>query len=141
MDPSKTLSEMIDTGELDAIQAPHPPSTFYSAPDRVKRLFENYVEIERAYFRKTKIFPIMHTVAIRREVYEQNRWIAQSLYKAFVEAQRRTYEDLRETAVLKSMLPFLNWEVDETIRMMGDDYWAYGLEKNMQGLETFLKYH
>jgi hypothetical protein len=82
---------MIETGEIDALQAPHPPSTFYSAPDAVKRLHENYVEIERAYFRKTRIFPIMHTVAIRRELYEANRWIAQALFKAFLAAQRKVY--------------------------------------------------
>src|SRR6185437_6929247 len=69
---NETLSAMIAAGELDAVQAPHPPSTFYTAPERVKRLMEDYVEVERAYFRKTRIFPIMHTVAIRREVYEAN---------------------------------------------------------------------
>ena len=64
------------------------PSTFMTAPDRVKRLFPDYEQVEKQYYRDTGIFPIMHTVAIRREVYEQHRWIAQSLYKAFVAAQR-----------------------------------------------------
>ena len=105
IDPTRTLSAMIETGELDAIQAPHPPSTFYSAPDRVKRLFENYVEVERAYFRKTGIFPIMHTVAIRREVYEANRWIAQSLMKAFVAAQRKVYDALHHQEAYSTMFP------------------------------------
>jgi hypothetical protein len=78
----------------------------------VRRLFADYKEVEQEYYRKTRIFPIMHTVAIRRGVYEQNRWVAQSLYKAFVEAQRRTYEDLYMTAALKAMLPWLSRRCD-----------------------------
>jgi 4,5-dihydroxyphthalate decarboxylase len=83
----------------------------------------------------------MHTVAIRREVYEKNRWIAQALFKAFHESQRRTYEDLKETAALKAMVPWLGAVMDETRSEMGDDYWAYGLEKNYETLQTFLGYH
>jgi hypothetical protein len=91
--------------------------------------------------RKTRIFPIMHTVAIRRDVYEQNRWIAQSLCKAFAEAQRRTYEDLHVTAALKAMVPWLTSHIEETCALMGDDFWAYGIEPNRASLATFLRYH
>ena len=135
----KTLSQMLRDGEIDALHTARMPSTYDGKT--VLRLFENYGEVEREYYRQTKIFPTMHTIAIKREVYEQNRWIAQSLYKAFVEAQRRTYHDLRETAALKAMVPFLNWEIDQTIKEMGDDYWAYGVENNVKTLETFLRYH
>ena len=137
----KTLSAMIAAGEIDALQAPHPPSTFYSEPGAVRRLFENYVEIERAYFRKTRIFPIMHTVAIRREVYEANRWIVQSLYKAFVAAQRRVYEQLGHQEAYQTMLPWLMAHVEEARRELGEDWWAYGLEPNCHVLDTFLRYH
>ena len=83
----------------------------------------------------------MHTVAIRREVYEANRWIAQSLTKAFMAAQKITYASLRETAALKAMLPWLNGHVEDTIREMGEDYWPYGLAPNVDTLRTFLRYH
>jgi 4,5-dihydroxyphthalate decarboxylase len=141
IDPTKTLSAMIASGEIDAIQAPHPPSTFYTAPDRVKRLIENYVEVERAYFRKTRIFPIMHTVAIRREVYEANRWIAQSLLKAFIAAQRKVYDALHHQEAYATMLPWQMAYVEETQREFGEDWWAYGLEPNRHVLDTFLRYH
>ena len=108
---------------------------------KVKRLFENYADIERAYYRQTKIFPIMHTVVIRREVYEANRWIAQSLTKAFMEAQRKTYEDLYETAALKAMLPWLTAHVEDARKEFGNDWWSYGLENNANVLETFTRYH
>jgi 4,5-dihydroxyphthalate decarboxylase len=96
--------------------------------------------VEQDYFRRTKIFPIMHTVVIRREIYEKNRWIAQSLYKAFCQAQQETYQDLYETAALKAMLPWLTAHVEEARREMGDDFWPYGFEKNVATLSTFLRY-
>ena len=137
----KTLSGMIAAGEIDALHTARAPSTFYSKPDAVKRLFPNYVEVEREYYRRTKIFPIMHVVAIRRELYEANRWIAMSLYKAFVEAQRRTYRSLRETAAHKAMLPWLVAHVEDALREFGEDWWPYGFHGSRHVLDTFLRYH
>ncbi|HEX7889888.1 MAG TPA: ABC transporter substrate-binding protein [Ramlibacter sp.] len=139
--PTQTLARMLLEGEIDALYTARMPSTYRTGGGRVKRLFEDYPDVERRYFRETGIFPIMHTVAIRREVYEQNRWVAQSLTKAFVESQRRCYEDLQETAALKAMLPWLTAHLEEARREMGDDYWPYGLERNRKTLETFLRYH
>jgi 4,5-dihydroxyphthalate decarboxylase len=84
---------------------------------------------------------MMHTIAIRREVYEQHRWIAQSLYKAFVAAQRATYEDLYVTAALKMMLPWLTAHVEDARALLGEDFWPYGFARNRQTLATFLRYH
>ena len=139
--PTQTLSQMLLDGEIDALYTARMPSSFRTGGGRVRRLFENHVEVERQYFRDTGIFPIMHTVAIRRELYEANRWIAQSLYKAFVESQQRTYDDLADTAALKTMLPWANAHVEEARREMGDDFWPYGLDRNRKALETFLRYH
>ncbi len=74
--PKQTLAQMISDGELDAMHTARTPSTFAARPGTVRRLFEDYVEVEKAYYRKTKIFPIMHTVVVRRELYQANRWIA-----------------------------------------------------------------
>lgn len=136
-----TLSQMIAAGEVDAIEAPRAPSTFYTRPDTVRRLFENYLEVERAYFRKTRIFPIMHTVAIRRDVYEANRWIAQALFKAFLAAQRKIYDGFHHHEAYQTMLPWQMAQVEEAQRVLGDDWWAYGFEPNRHVLETFLRYH
>ncbi len=137
----KTLSQMLANGEIDALHSPRMPSTLHTQPDRVKRLFEDYVEVERAYYQKTKLFPIMHTIAIRREVYEQNRWIAMELYQAFAQAQRICYEEMFETAALRNMLPWMIAEVEWLKRHMGDDWWPYGFEANKATLDTFLRYH
>jgi len=139
--PDQTLSQMIAAGDIDVIHSPRMPSTLHTQPDKVKRLFENYVEVEREYYRKTKIFPIMHIIAIRREVYEANRWIAMSLYKAFVEAQRICYVELYETAALRNMLPWMIAEIEWLKREMGDDWWPYGFARNRHVLDTFLRYH
>ncbi len=138
--PTQTLSAMIDSGEIDALYTARKPSSYAGPKGRVRRLFEDYAEVERAYFQKTRIFPIMHTIVIRREVYEANRWIAQSLYKAFAESQMRMYRDLEETAAHKVMLPWLNAHVEEARRIMGDDYWSYGFGPNREVLDTFLRY-
>ena len=138
---TQTLSRMLAKGEIDALHTARMPSTFSLHGGSVRRLFPNYRDVEQEYFRKTRIFPIMHTIAIRRDIYEQNRWIAQSLYKAFVQAQRRTYEDLYMTAALKAMLPWLTSHVEETRALMGDDFWAYGIDANRTALTTFLRYH
>ena len=139
--PAQTLSRMLADGEIASLQTARMPSTYLSRPDRVRRLFDNYQEAEKDYFRRTKIFPIMHTVAIRRELYEAHPWIAMSLYKAFVAAQKVTYNDLYETAALKTMLPWLTAHVEEARRELGEDFWPYGFHNNRHVLETFLRYH
>ena len=137
---TKTLSQMIASGEIDALYTARAPSTFTNGSGPVRRLFANYAEVEHAYYQKTRIFPIMHTVVIRRDVYEKHPWVAQSLFKAFLAAQREVYEDLHDSAALKLMLPWLLWHTEETEKLMGRDFWPYGLEQNEHTLSTFLRY-
>jgi 4,5-dihydroxyphthalate decarboxylase len=137
----QTLSQMLAEGELDALVAPRTPSSFHTRPDAVKRLFPDYVEKEKEYYRRTKIFPIMHTVVIRRDVYDKNRWVAQALTKAFTAAKAKAYEMYAQTAAMAAMLPWLVAHVEEARREMGEDWWPYGLEPNRGVLDTFLRYH
>jgi 4,5-dihydroxyphthalate decarboxylase len=139
--PEETLSQMLADGAIDALQTARTPSTFFSQPDAVRRLFPDYVAAERDYFRRTRIFPIMHVVAIRRDVYEANRWVAQALFKAFLQAQRIAYDDLASSAALQTMLPWQLAAVDDATRTMGRDWWPYGLAANRHVLDTFLRYH
>lgn len=137
---TKTLNQMLLDGEIDAIYSPRAPSAFTKGNGTIRRLFEDYETVEREYYQRTKIFPIMHTIVIRREVYEQYPWVAQSLYKAFVLAQREVYEDLFEPAALKMMLPWQIRHAEQTRDLMGKDFWPYGFEPNVHGLSTFLRY-
>jgi len=135
----ENLSDMLAAGELDAIYTAPTPHTFGTAPN-VDHLFRDFVAEEKAYFARTRIFPIMHVVAIRREVYEANPWIARSLYKAFLESLRIAFSDLSQRSALKVMLPWLEENVREATDALGEDYWSYGIEANRHVLETFIRY-
>jgi 4,5-dihydroxyphthalate decarboxylase len=139
--PTQTLAGMIAEGDIDALVTARAPSTFHTQPDKVRRLFPSYVDEEKAYYRRTKIFPIMHTVVIRRDVYRAHPWVAQSLYKALVAAKDKSLEMYRQTAALPAMLPWFVAHVEETRRELGEDWWPYGLASNRHVLETFLRYH
>ena len=133
-----TLSGMLAAGELDALVTARAPSSF---PRAVNRLFPDYMAQEKAYYKRTKIFPIMHTVVVRRDVYAKNPWVAQSLYKAFVASKKIASDMYNQTAALTSMLPWSVAAADEARAEMGDDWWPYGLGPNRHVLETFLRYH
>ena len=139
--PTQTLSQMLLDGEIDALYTARTPSSFLKGDGKVVRLFPNHVAVEKQYFKETGIFPIMHVIAIRRDFYEQNRWVAMSLFKAFKEAQRQLYEDMSQTAALKGMLPWFNAHVEEAKQEMGEDFWPYGYSKNEKVIDTFLRYH
>ncbi|TYB70290.1 ABC transporter substrate-binding protein [Nonomuraea sp. PA05] len=137
--PGATLSEMLAAGELDALYSAAQPSCFGREP-AVRHLFPDFKRVEQDYFRRTRIFPIMHVVVVRRELYERHPWIARSLYKAFDESLRLALEDLLHRNALKVMLPWLHDHVRETLDVLGDGYWAYGLEPNRHVLDRFAAY-
>lgn len=136
----RTLSEMLVTGEIDALYSPRIPRPFVNGNPDVRRLFSEPRDAEEAYFKQTGIFPIMHTVVLRRDVYGKHRWIARSLYNAFEEAKRRTEERLGETAAFRYMLPWLYQEAERLHELMGRSFWPYGLASNKVTLEVFLRY-
>ncbi len=137
--PAATLSQMIADGELDALLTAHVPEAFYRH-DHVRRLFPDYKAVEKDYFRRTGILPIMHLVVIRKGLLEREPWVARSLLKAFEQSLRLAREDLMYRSSLKVMLPWLADHVDETVSALGEDYWTYGIEPNRHVLETFLRY-
>ncbi len=136
----QTLTELLLGGEIDALYSARMPDPFARDDGRLRRLFDDPQAVERAYYARTGIFPIMHTVVIRREIYERDRWVAQSLTKAFIEARDRAYADLYENVALNYMLPWLVDHVRQTRELMGRDFWSYGLEANQSVLRTFLRY-
>lgn len=138
--PSQTLSEMLATGELDAVYSPRTPESFTRGDAGVRRLFDPAGPVEAEYFAQTGIFPIMHVVALRREVYERNRWLARSLFDALSEAKQLCEEGIGETAAARYLLPWLHDEVARTKSLLGEDYWPYGLDRNVEVLRTFLRY-
>lgn len=139
--PDKYLSKMLDDGELDAMFTARAPSCFIAGSPNVARLFYNPREVEEAYYHKTGIFPIMHTVILKRDIYEKNPWIAVNLYKAFCDAKTMVLDDYSRTEALRVTLPWVHDEIERTKMIMGEDWWPYGILKNRKVLETFLRYH
>jgi 4,5-dihydroxyphthalate decarboxylase len=136
----KTLEEMLDSGELDALLSIDLPSSFLQGSPRIARLFPNYKEVEQDYYRRTRIFPIMHTVVLREDVYRAHPWAARSLYQAFCEAKDLAINGLYDTDALRVALPWLLDHVEEAWGVLGKDFWAYGLEPNRPTLEAIGRY-
>ncbi|WP_127127045.1 ABC transporter substrate-binding protein [Georgenia sp. SYP-B2076] len=137
--PRDTLSQMLAGGELDALFTAHEPSAF-RAHEHVVRLFPDYKAIEKDYFARTGIFPIMHCVVVRRSVLDAHPWVARSLVKAFDASLQVAMRGLLYRSSLKVALPWLADHVEETVEALGPDYWTYGIEANRTVLETFLRY-
>lgn len=138
-DPTRSLSDLIDKGEIDAIAATNVPVAMQHNPD-VVRLFPNYREVERDYYQRTGIFPIMHLVAMRRDVHEKHPFAATSLYTALTQSRRRALELLRDTGALRTMLPWMTADLDELEEVFGGDPWPDGVEANRKTLEALVTY-
>ncbi|GEO25337.1 4,5-dihydroxyphthalate decarboxylase [Alicyclobacillus acidoterrestris] len=138
--PHQTLNDMLEKGEIDAFIGPRAPSSFLAGSPNVRRLFPDYVREEQAYFERTGIFPIMHVIAIKEEILARHPWVAMNLYQAFLQAKKVVYEGFRQTAALKVTLPWLTAEVERTEKIMGKDFWPYGVEANRHTLEAAVNY-
>ena len=106
----------------------------------MRRLFPDYRTVEKDYFKRTGIYPVMHTVIIRREIYDENPWVATSLFEAFEAAKRRGRERLVSTGALAISLPWVPADLEEMDEVFGgNDPWVYGLEPNRKMLETLIE--
>lgn len=135
----KTLSGLLEAGEIDALYTPRAPQCFGEA-DSVARLFADARAEEERYFALTGIFPIMHVIVIHERVYEKNPWIARELMTSFAAAKDVAYRELARGASLSVSLPFALEEYEATVSTMGTDYWAYGVEPNRHVLSAFARY-
>jgi 4,5-dihydroxyphthalate decarboxylase len=135
----KSLNDMLETGEIHAIIGSNLPKSLGRHPD-VVRLFPDYRAREKDYFGRTKIFPIMHLIVIRNEIYEENPFVATSLYDAFVAAKNRAREKMHYSGTLRYMLPWLADDVEEIDQLFDGDCWPYGIEPNRPTLDALITY-
>ncbi len=135
-----TLEVMLENGEIDALVSVHTPRAMARHEGTVRYLFDSVRTVEEEYFRRTRIFPMMHTIVIQRHIYDHHPWIAQSLYDAFAEAKRQAMEKLYETNALAVMAPFIVFDIERTRELMGLDYWPFGIEANRKSVSTFVRY-
>jgi len=138
--PGESLELMLEAGKLDALITAYLPESFRRGSPVVRRLFPDPRPVEEEYFRRTGIFPIMHTVVMREDLYRDYPWVARSLYRAFEESKARVLKRLYDVNALAVTLPWLVLEIEETRRLMGEEFWAYGIEPNRRTLETLAQY-
>src|SRR5262245_23811165 len=137
IEKGQTLDGLLEEGKLDAVALTSPPHSFQSGSLRVRRLFPNAKEVEAEYYRRTRIFPIMHLVVLRREIYERNRSIATALTKAFQTAKQQAYERLEEHLL---PMPWMNLDLEYAQQAMGADLLSYGVQINLPTLEAATLY-
>ena len=136
----RTLSQMLAAGEIDGLLSARAPSCFLQGAPHVGRLFPNYPEVEAAYFKKTKIFPIMHAIGIRRSLVEKHPWLAVSVYKAFLKAKQIAFAELGQIGHLAVSLPWCVADYERARALLGEDYWSYGANENRHVLEKLAQY-
>ncbi len=135
-----TISALLADGAIDAVIGPRAPSGFGRHP-HIGWLFPDPAAAAAAWFGKTRIFPIMHILGIRRTLAEQHPWLPAAAMKAFEQAKARAVARLGDLAALTVTLPFLDDHLLATRRLMGEDFWSYGLAANRHALEIFLRRH
>jgi 4,5-dihydroxyphthalate decarboxylase len=136
----KDESDLIESGEVDALFHAAEPRAYVQGHSKVVRLFSDFRKTERAYFAKTGIFPMMHAIAIRNDVVKANPWLPEAVFKAYSEAKTSTYDHLRKMGWATISLPWIGQEIEETRKLMGDNYWPYGIEPNRKALEALCLY-
>ncbi len=138
--PGETLCNMLMDGKLDALFTARAPSCYVNNARDIDRLFPNYRDVEKQYYQKTHIFPIMHLIGVRKSLVEKYPWLPVSLYKAFCEAKAIALQEVRDVSALNVTLPWVEAETLDTIRLMGKDYWKYGIAENAAEIETITRY-
>lgn len=136
----ETLEKMMEEGRLDALLSIYIPKLFENGWPNIRRLFADFKQAEKDYYRKTGIFPVMHTIALRQDVVDANPWVPASLYDAFCKARDMAVEGLWDTDALRLALPWLMDHVEEAWDIFGKDFWAYGMEANRPALEAVGRY-
>ncbi len=136
----RSLNEMLLAGDLDAVLSARPPQHFLDGDPKIVRLFPDFLTAEEAYWKETKIFPIMHSVVIRGEVLKQYPWAAMNLFKAFEEAKRRSLQRAIDFSASRFPIPWGSEYANRAVKIFGPDFWPYGIEPNRVTLEAFLLY-
>ncbi len=139
----KTLGDMLETGEIDAFLSARAPKCFINRSPKVARLFPDYEAVEREYYRRTRIFPIMHTVVVRKELIAEHPELAHVLYKGLCDAKHAAMEKYRLGMVEQNITSLVQWItplLEKNAQIFPEDWWPYGVEMNRKAIDTFARY-
>ncbi|MEH2422224.1 MAG: hypothetical protein V7K48_15305 [Nostoc sp.] len=138
------LGEMLEAGEIDALISADVPKCVLEKSPMVSRLFNDYEATERAYFQRTGIFPIMHTVVVSRELASEHPEIVKAVYKGFCDAKDVVTEQYKKGMIFNNMATMVPWFsklIDADRSLLGEDWWPYGVNANRKAVDTYLRYH
>ena len=138
--PDRSLTELLLNRDIDVIMSARPPQHFTDGKPEIVRLFSDYRPVEESYWRETGIFPIMHTVVIRTDIFKANPWVAMNLLKAFETAKQQSIQRALDISATRFPIPWCSEYAQRARELFGDDYWPYGIEPNRSTLEAFLEY-
>jgi len=138
--PEKTLSGMIASGELDCVIIARPPDCFRQKHPDVVRLFPDFEAIEQRYYQETRVYPIMHVIALRKAILSGAPWVARNLLNAFEDSKRRSLDRILDPAVSRYPVPWLTNYARRMQETFGGDLFPYGIDANRPTLELFLRY-
>lgn len=138
--PERSLDQMLRAGEVDAVLSSHAPRSFTAGDPEIVRLFPGFMREEADYYRRTGVFPIMHLIAIRREIHDAYPWAAMNLFKAFEEAKSRSLQRMMDGTVSRYPFPWTFALAAEARALFGADFWPYGIEPNRTTIEAFLRF-
>ena len=138
------LGQMLESGEIDALISADVPKCVLAKSSSVGRLFEDYEEVERAYYQRSGIFPIMHTVVVKKELVSEKPELVKAIYQAFCEAKTAMTEQYTKAMTfnnMESMVPWLTKLIGDGRDLLGNDWWPYGVKANRKAVDTYLRYH
>jgi 4,5-dihydroxyphthalate decarboxylase len=138
--PDGTIDEALIRGDLDAIITVHAPPSFVAKDPRIKRLFPDWRDAEQTYARCSGQFPIMHVVGVRKSLLNDHPWLSRTLFNVFEQAKQMAVADLEITQAPRITLPWVVAELAATRRVLGDDFWPYGVRKNKVTLQALLRH-
>jgi 4,5-dihydroxyphthalate decarboxylase len=144
IDAGQTLDKMLQEGAIDALFSAWIPPSMRAGSPKIARLFEDFETVERAYYARHHVFPIMHTVVIKRSVYRENPWVARAMLDAFEKAKQAAQNIYRAGSVFFTpalMIPWVAALQERNRELLGDDFWPYGIEQNRKTLDTCLRYN
>jgi 4,5-dihydroxyphthalate decarboxylase len=136
----KDESDLLESGEVDVLFHAAEPRAYSQGDPQVARLFPDYRTTEKAYYAKTAIFPIMHAVAVRSSLLEENPWLAEAVFNAYSKSKQMDYEFMSKLGWIFDSLPWYSQELEETQKLMGDNFYSYGMSANRNTLETLFRY-
>jgi 4,5-dihydroxyphthalate decarboxylase len=138
--PGVDESELLLSGGCDTLITAITPGAFLEGNPKIKQLFPDIRTAEQDYYRKTRLFPIMHTVAIRTDMIKANPWLPKAVFEMYSKAKQIAYANLETTTALKVTLPWATQEFEDTRSLMGKNFWPYGIEPNRKELEVVMRY-